>query len=206
MLDIALFASVDDLPRRTTRAVVRQFGGIKVFAASSSALNTGVDCICQCIIRVSNASWGLTPSLLKYLTQQELKVEVSKRVFSALLGHSLRCGVLDAIICEGSQGTAFRIIMHRDRIGDFGRRTQEVSRHLYKRRALQVSELRDTYFNTKPKGSWTQAMYMAARLVRLGIAEYQDQYSIKMPDVVANAVVHSVKPFDTVDTGWVGAD
>lgn len=205
MRDIGLFASADDLPARTSRMAIRHFGGIKVFAASSRELTAGVDRVSRIIVQIAGASWGLTPSMLRYLAQQELEAEIPKRVFSALLGYCLHCGDLDGVICEGSQGTPFRVIMHRDRVREFDGRTQEIADELCKRRVLQISEMRDRYFKNKAKGAWTQAMYLAARLVRLGIAEYRDQYSIQMPDLITNAIVHAHESFDTVDAGRVGS-
>ena len=199
MRDVGLFASAGDLRAQRREGAVRQFGGIKVFSSSSRELNAGINRVCRSIVRVSGASWGLNPSMLRYLVQQDLNAEIPKRVFSALLGYSLRRGDLDAVICEGSQGTPFRVIIHRDRIAEFANRTRETADQLCKHRTLQISQVRDKYFRDKAKGSWTQAMYVAARLVRLGIAEYQDQYTIKMPSVLANAIMYSDECFDTLD-------
>jgi hypothetical protein len=204
MPDVRLFASPDDLPARANRNIFRQFGGIKVFAATSRELAAGIDRVGQSIDQVSRVSWGLTPSMLRYLVQQELGAEVPKRVFSALLGYRLHCGQIDGVICEGSQGTPFRVIIHRDRIGEFNIRTRKIADDLRERRTVQISEMRDRYFKNKAKGTWTQAMYMAARLVRLGLADYRDQYSVKMPDLLANAVLYTQQSVDPADAGRLG--
>lgn len=205
MPDIRLFASADDLPSRASRSAFRQFGGIKVFAATPGELAAGVDRVSRSIAQVSGVSWGLTPSMLRYLVQQELGGEVPKRVFSALLGYHLHCGEVDGVICEGTQGTPFRVIIHRDRVREFNDRTRNIADDLCKRRTLQISEMRDRYFKNKAKGTWTQAMYMAARLVRLGLAEYRDQYSVKMTDLLANAIVYTHESVDPTDAGWLGS-
>src|SRR5438045_4143652 len=111
MRDIGLFASADDLPPCGGRSASRQFGGIKVFAASARELTAGTDRVSRSIAEVSGVSWGLTPSMLRYLVQQELGAEVPRRVFSALLGYGLHRGDVDGVICEGSQGTPFRVII-----------------------------------------------------------------------------------------------
>ena len=49
-------------------------------------------------------------------------------------------------------------------------------------------------------------MYMAARLVRLGYAEYIDQFEIRMPETVANAILRADNPFDPADYRWMDAN
>jgi hypothetical protein len=205
MGDIRLFASADDLPTRANRSAFRQFGGIKVFAATPGELAASINRVSRSITQVSGVSSGLTPSMLRYLVQQELGGEVPKRVFSALLGYRLHCGEVDEVICEGSHGTPFRVIIHRDRVREFNDRTRKIADDLWQRRILQISEMRDRYFKSKAKGTWTQAMYMAARLVRLGLAEYRDQYSVKRPDFLANAIVYTHASVDPADAGWLGS-
>lgn len=206
MSDIGLFASPEELPSYANNCASRQFGGIRIFAVTSTKLQDAIDRTCKGILRVSAGTWGLTPSMLLILVQQDLGVEISKRVFSALLGYKLRCGDLDTVICESTQGAPFRVVLHRNRIADFKSRTRETADQLHARRILQISDIRDNYFKNKPKGSWTQAMYVAARLARLGIAEYQDQYTIKMPDTVANALMLSLERFNALDAGRLGSD
>lgn len=199
MTKFGLVERQSDLPERSGRGASRQFGGTRIFAATERDLAREVDCVSKAIVDTCAATPALTPSMLRYLVEQDLTAKLPKRVFGALLGSQLRTGGLDAVVCEGVQRTPYRVILHSDRVSEFSGRVREIARHLVQGRMMRISDVRDKYFPQKPKGSWTHAMYLAARLVRLGFAEYPDQYCIKMPDSVANAILHTDDAFHSTD-------
>lgn len=198
MPKLNLYSSADELSPRGAPAF-RQFGGVKVFSTSQKELDAAIARVRELVEQVCVGSWGLTPSMTQYLVQQEIGAEIPRRAFNAILGSQLRCGNLVCVLGEGSQGTPFRVILHPERAKDFRCRVRQTAELLPDRRTVQIAEIRDKYFAGKPKGSWTQSMYVAARLVRLGIAEYRDQYTVVMPDIVANALKHINKPFHDLD-------
>jgi hypothetical protein len=60
---------------------------------------------------------------------------------------------------------------------------------LLRDKKLPISTIREMFFNPKQKGAWMQAMYIGARLVRMGVAVFEDQYTISMPSVIRNALL-----------------
>lgn len=183
--------------------VFRQFGGVKIFAATNRELVVGIERVSRAIIEVCAGSSGLAPSLIRYLVEREIGVKLPKRVVGALLGSQLRQGALDVAICEGPQGSSYRVILHRDRIEEFGKRVQKICGDLVMARTLRIAEIRDEFFPENARGSWTQAMYIAGRVARLGFAVFPDRYSINMPVCVANAILQSDHTLDLADTGRV---
>jgi hypothetical protein len=140
-------------------------------------------------MRIGEKSAGLNVSLYNYLVDEDLKQKVPKRIFSALLGRQLRDGNLDAIVCEGPKGTPFRVMLTNKRLGEFQERVERVHAILLRDKKLPISTIREMFFNPKQKGAWTQAMYIGARLVRMGVAVFEDQYTISMPAVIRNALL-----------------
>jgi hypothetical protein len=191
MPEIGLFERAKDLPGRGTSITSRQFGGIRVFADSESRLKNGIEFIGGTIVRIAGQNCGIAPSMLRYLVSEDIGSPVPKRVFSALCGYHLRLGILDSIVCEGPKGNAFRVILHRDQLREFNGRVRDVGAEVTSCGIVRIFDLRDRYYPGRPKGSWTQAMLIGARLVRLGIADYKDQYTFKKASAVSNAILHT---------------
>jgi hypothetical protein len=192
MLDLGLYDSEEDVPPRSKRCVSRQLGGIKVYASTQATLDRGTQKLGELIVDTCSASLALTPSLIRYLVQNRVDGQVPRRCFSAVLGWQMRSGLLDSVLCEGQMGSAFRVIVHAPVRSRFEERTKESRDLLRDARRVQISVLRDKYYAESTKGSWTQASFIAARVVRLGWARYVDRFTIEMPGYVSDAIRHSV--------------
>ena len=189
MRDLDLRTNSDEID--ASQVAVRRFGGIQIYASSEHILKRGIGLVTKGILQVSNTSPGLNPNFLKFLVQQNLGIEIPKRIFSAILGSQLRAGVLEEVTCQGSKGTPFRVIIHRDRVREFNKRVDEVALSLLQSHQVQISAIRERFFPGKSKGAWTLASYIAARLVRIGWAIYVDPYRIELPEPVKNAAVRA---------------
>lgn len=51
-----------------------------------------------------------------------------------------------------------------------------------------ISEIRDRLYPGRSKGDWTRAYYLAARLVRIGLADFIDRFSIERNKDAYNAI------------------
>jgi hypothetical protein len=194
---LGLYENASQLRPASRSPAVRQFGGIKVFAQTQSKLEEGIKLLSAAICNVLLTNSTLTPSLTRYLVSEEIGCEVPRRVFSAVLGSVLRSGALDTVICEGSQGTAFRVVVHRSKLAEFEARVSEIGGRLCREKLVAISDVRDEFFSAKSKGDWTKAMFVVARLVRLGLGRYRDQFSIEVQEPIADAVLHANSIVDT---------
>ncbi len=200
MADLGLYDAESDVPSGTGPIVHKQLGGLRIYSRSKRQLDAGIDRLAAVISETSQKSPGLTPSLLRYVAGERIGTQIPKRVFSAVLGSLLRRGQLDAVICEGPEGTRFRVILERYRLSEFQDRVKETTSLLCAKKTLAIAFLRDRYFPGTAKGRWTHAMFIAARLVRLGIALYVDRYRIELAESVANAIRQSHFTLNALNT------
>lgn len=190
MNDLGLFDRQADVGAKLDPASM-QFGGITIFAATPAALESGIERLGQAIRKVTDQASGLNYSLIQYFVAQQLGQDIPTRCFGAVLGRTLHFGQLDIVVCEASTGRPFRIYFSPAQMALFTLRVDELKQQLVKDRRLLINVARAKYFPANEKGDWTRAMYIVARLVRLGLATYEDKYRVSMPASVGNAFLPS---------------
>jgi hypothetical protein len=115
MRGLPIYQTPNEVPLKGGSPVVVHFGGINLYGATEKGLSSGIAKISESIAKIGERSAGLNISLYNYLVEQDLEQKVPKRIFSALVGRQLRDGNLDAVICEGPKGTAFRVLLTQKR-------------------------------------------------------------------------------------------
>lgn len=186
-------------PRGARPVAQRRFGGIDLYAYGDAELESKIDAIRSHILGVVREKGPLAPSLIRYLVRQRMDDEISQRVFSALLGAELRSGRLDVVVCESEGGKPFRIVVATEMSSDFAVRLRRCLDMIPQSGQLAISEIRDRLYTGDKKGDWTKAYYLVARLVRIGLAEFIDRFTIERNKDAYNAIGGIDDPLYTSD-------
>jgi hypothetical protein len=176
------------VPKRGSAIAQRRFGGIDLYAHDDAELELKIEVIRSDILATVREHGPLVPSLIRYLASLRAEEQISQRVFSALLGAELRCGHLDAVICESEGGKTFRIIVEADGKLKFGVFLWKSLDMVPRYGKLDISTIRDRLYPGGSKGDWTKAYYLAARLSRIGLADFIDRFSIERNKDAYNAI------------------
>lgn len=186
-------------PKRAKPVAQRRFGGIDLYAYGEAELEAKIEDVRAHILAAVRENGPLVPSLIRYLVSQRADDEISQRVFSALLGAELRSGRLDAVVCESEGGKPFRIVLATEGFSEFAVRLRRCLDIIPRSGKLGISEIRDRLYPGGSKGDWTKAYYLAARLVRIGVADFIDRFTIERNKDAYNAIGGIDDPLYTSD-------
>lgn len=165
-----------------------RLGGVTIYALNDDELRLHCDRVTAAMNRVMQAHASLARSHLEWLVEEDIKMRIDRRVLGALLGATLRLGILDQIPCAAVSGKVFRVYVHAASRPAFDERLVAVGAHLRKERVLHVRVVRESLFPKGGWGTWSSALHVLARLAYRGSAKYLDAKTFAWPEEVDRAV------------------
>lgn len=165
-----------------------KLGGITVFGKNEIALLDGIRTVADAIGMVSRSHLTLTRTNLRCEVRKLFETEIDDRVFSGILGSELRKGAMDSLVCAAASGKTYRILVHAARLSEFDKWLADATRRLRTNRVIQVRDVEQMAFGSRRWGTWSSALHILTRAVRLGRACYVDDMTFAWPRGIDNAV------------------
>lgn len=149
-----------------------QLGGIKVWAESESGLYRAISTGQSAIESIVKSYLGVSRATIKKQVQDQLDAEIEERVFSAVLGQTLRTGAIDSTVCASKNDRSFRVFMHSNGRARWNEALKLAFDEVSRRSILAVRDLEAKVFGKREYGTWSSASYLLARLNYLGIVRF----------------------------------
>jgi len=151
-------------------ATCRKLGGVTVWAETVSDLDFGLRSLSDAISLCAAPHLSITKSVLRKLVRDHLaESNIADRLFSAVLGATLRQGVLDAMVCGSENDRPYRILIHSSQIQHMTQALDTAETMLRRESILDVPRLEKVIFGRRSYNTWSSTSHLLARLSYLGL-------------------------------------
>ena len=169
--------------RSAADAAARRLGGVTVWAPSPEDLDRGIETLSTAIIDCARVHLSITKSVLRKLVRARLEQStVEDRLFSAVLGYTLRVGELDSFVASSANDRPFRVLIHRSQKERFEQAIQIACRLLRKQSSLTVPVLEKAIFRARAYNTWSSTSHVLGRLSYRGFASLDDEGGCHLVD------------------------
>lgn len=156
--------------------VSRRLGGVTVWAPTPVKLERGIDQLSDAIDECASAHLSITKAVLRKLVRERLPAcKIEDRLFSAVLGSTLRSGLLDAIVCASENDKPYRVLIHRAQLPRFAEATKTAITMLRRNGTIAVPLLEKAIFGNRSYNTWSSTAHVLARLSYLGLAQLGEE-------------------------------
>jgi hypothetical protein len=167
---IILAISRQSLPH-SREPVSRRLGGVTLWAPTAADHQSGIRGLSDAIAECAGAHLTATKTVLRTLVRKQLPdSDVEDRVFAAVLGFTLRIGLLDAIVCASEKDKPYRVFIHRTQLSRFANALETATVLLRRSGTTTVPVLETALFGTRSYNTWSSTSHVLARLSYLGLA------------------------------------
>jgi len=152
----------------------RTLGGIKIWGVDDKSLDAELLKIRTAIETASEQHLSAIKNVIRSLASKHLGRELDERIFSAVLGWSLRRGAIDAFVCGSKSDRPFRIVVHSQNRSKFFAAVETARNLLAKGTSVRVSQVETALFDARRYNTWSSAMQVLGTIVHSGYAEFTD--------------------------------
>lgn len=157
-----------------------RLGGIQVYARSERDLAEGLAFSISAIERISSRYLTTARNVLGKALRDELEVELmDKRLQSALLGHALRHGVIDAITILSKNDLSFRVFFQASKRTELNSAIEWARNRGASKGSIEITDVEQHLFGQRRYNSWSSSSHVIGRLSYLGIVRFVSDFSAK---------------------------
>ncbi|MDP9010481.1 MAG: hypothetical protein M3N91_17550 [Pseudomonadota bacterium] len=160
--------------RRARDAVSTKLGGLTVWAENDDILKTGIRELQGSIEQTATMHLTIVRSVLKKLVVQSLESsDLDDKVFSGVLGATLRSGRLDSVVCSSTNDRPYRVLMHTSQSARWLTSRETALEMLRTKGTVRVRDLEGRIFGARAYNTYSSAMHVLARLSYLGVVRLE---------------------------------
>lgn len=159
----------------------RRLGGVTVWAPTPEDLEVGLRTVSTAIMDCARVHLSITKSVLRKLVREHLKEStVEDRLFSAVLGYSMRIGGLDSFVASSANDRPFRVLIHRSQKERFDEALRVARRLLLQQSTISVPILEKALFGNRAYNTWSSTSHVLGRLSYLGFSTLDDEGACRL--------------------------
>jgi hypothetical protein len=144
---------------------------VSVWAPTSDDLQRGLEALSGEIADAARLHLTITKSVLRKLVRERLDDSLlENRLFSAVLGYTLRSGKLDAFVAASANDRPFRVLIHYSQKTRFDEALCAARDLLRRHKSLDVPTLERAVFGKRSYNTWSSTSHALGRLAYLGLA------------------------------------
>jgi hypothetical protein len=167
----------------TNGAAQVRLGGIVLWGPNDDIIAEEVSRLTDAIVQCARLHLSITRPVLRKLVCEMLSENVEERVFSALLGSTLRLGLIDALFCGSENDKAYRVFVHASQIERFERALRSTQTQIDRLGRLTVGEVEEAVFGSREYNTWSSSLHILARLSYLGICTFESKNEVRKVDL-----------------------
>ncbi len=158
-----------------------KLGGIKLWAKSESELTKSIDRIRNAIDRSLAEHLTVARPVLKKIVEKKMAVgSIDKRIFSAVLGTTLRNADADCIVVSAQSDKPYRVYLGKTQTEKWRIACAKALALLNSKEIVLVRDLETLIFNSRAYNTWSSTLHVLARLSYLGTVEYATEDSFRL--------------------------
>ncbi len=163
-----------------SEVIGKKFGGVTLWAANEEQFSSALNALRAGIEYVASMYLTTTKNVLRKKVEEHLKTErIEDRVFSAILGWSLRIGNLDTLICSSINDRPFRVIIHPVQLVRWAGALNLATGMLLKQDILLIRELEAKLFGARAYNTWSSTAHVLSYLNYKGTVKQLDEFSFQ---------------------------
>ena len=147
-----------------------------VWAPTADDLEHGLEVLSGTIAECARLHLSITKPVLRKLVREQLDdLLVEDRLFSAVLGYTLRSGQLDAFASSSASDRPFRVLIHHSHKARFDEALRAARQLLRRHESLNVPMLEKAIFGKRSYNTWSSTSHVLGRLAYLGFATLDEE-------------------------------